>query len=53
MNSVQFYIAKWNDFNQFAKDFTTCEAVYGRMPTQLEIERAYARYVKLAVARDD
>lgn len=48
--TVQFYIPEWSDPAVFAHDFRTCESLYNRAPTDREIEVAYARYKKLAVA---
>jgi hypothetical protein len=48
--SVQFHILEWDDPAAFARDFRICEGVYGRSPSDLDVERAYARYKKLAVA---
>lgn len=49
--TVQFYVNKWDDPCQFADDFKACEAVYGRVPSEIDIERAYARYLDKAVAK--
>lgn len=48
-NVVKFYIPAWDDPKRFARDFRTIEGIYGRIPSDLDIDRAYARYVKLAV----
>lgn len=42
----QFFIPKWiNNPKEFAKDYRKTEALYGNTPTDLEVERAYQRYL--------
>lgn len=48
--TVQFYVPSWEDPAVFAHDFRTCESLYNRSPTDREVDVAYARYKKLAVA---
>ena len=52
MITVQFHIEKWDDPEVFARDFKVIEAVYGRYPSAIDIDRAYARYWKKAVDPD-
>lgn len=47
--NVQFYVPSWEDPARFARDLRICEGIYGRTVSDLEVERAYARYKKLAV----
>lgn len=49
-SNVQFHILEWDDPATFARDFRICESIYGRTASDLDVERAYARYKKLAVA---
>ncbi len=45
---IQFYVQKWvDDAARFARDFRVCEGIYGRTVSDLDVERAYARYKKL------
>lgn len=51
--TVQFHIPEWDDPASFAIDFTNIEQLYGRTPSQIDIDRAYARYKKLAIQEED
>ena len=46
MDVKQFVIKSWVDKARFAIDYRICEAIYGRAVSDLDVERAYARYVK-------
>lgn len=36
-----------HDRKRFELVYRRCEALYGRTPSDLEIERAYQRYIKI------
>lgn len=36
-----------NSKKEFDRVYRRAEAVYGRTPTQLDVDRAYARYLKV------
>ena len=51
--TVQFHIPEWDSKEAFARDYRASEALCGFMPTDLDVDRAYARYKALACEEVD